>query len=150
MFAVLLLIAQWNLDARTGWTEPHMFEVASVRPCQNSQSPSGGDPAPGRLHLACVTAANLIRLAYLIFPTGEPNAPFPSHALQTPISGGPAWLTSDLYTIDAKAEHPVNSEMMKGPMMQALLEDRFGLKLHKETVAVPAFCVDGSGRRTEA
>ena len=139
LLAVLLLIALSNLDAQTGATEAHKFEVASVRPCQNSQSPSGGDPAPSRLHLACVTAASLIRLAYLIFPTGQPNAPFPPHALQAPISGGPSWLTSDRYTIDAKTEQRVNSEMMKGPMMQALLEDRFGLRLHKETMTVPAF-----------
>jgi uncharacterized protein (TIGR03435 family) len=56
-----------------------------------------------------------------------------------PISGGPAWLDSDRYTIDAKAEQPVNTEMMKGPMMQALLEDRFKMKLHKEAKEVPVF-----------
>jgi uncharacterized protein (TIGR03435 family) len=36
------------------------------------------------------------------------------------------------YTIDAKAEERVNIEMMEGPMMQRLLENRFMLKLHRE------------------
>jgi uncharacterized protein (TIGR03435 family) len=137
--AVLLLIAPFGLDAQTALTEVHKFEVASVRPCQNSQSPSGGDPNPGRLHLACVTTANLIRLAYLVFPTGQPSAAVSPNAFQMPISGAPSWVDSDRYTIDAKVEQRVNSEMMKGPMMQALLEDRFGLKLHKETKEIPAF-----------
>jgi uncharacterized protein (TIGR03435 family) len=137
--AVFLLIALSDLDAQTPSTATQKFEVASVRPCQNSQSPSGGDPDPGRLHLACVTTANLIRLAYLVFPTGQPNAPVSPTVFQMPISGGPSWLNSDRYTIDAKAEQRVNIEMMKGPMMQALLEDRFGLKLHKETKEIPAF-----------
>ena len=137
--AVFLLIALSDLDAQTASTAAQKFEVASVRRCQNSQSPSGGDPDPGRLHLACVTTANLIRLAYLVFPTGQPNAPVSPNVLQMPISGGPSWLNSDRYTIDAKVEQRVNTEMMKGPMMQALLEDRFGLKLHKETAEIPAF-----------
>lgn len=115
------------------------FEVASVKRCQNSQSPSGGDLDPGRLHLACVTAASLIRLAYLVFPTGRPNAPVSPDLFQIPISGGPSWLDSDRYSIDAKVEQRVNMEMMKGPMMQALLEDRFRLKLHKEAKEIHVF-----------
>jgi uncharacterized protein (TIGR03435 family) len=61
------------------------------------------------------------------------------NAFQMPILGGASWLNSDRYTIDAKVEQRVNTEMMKGPMMQALLEDRFGLKLHKETKEIAAF-----------
>jgi len=137
--AAIFLTAPPDLDSQTASTAAQKFEVASVKRCQNSQSPSGGDPDPGRLHLACVTTANLIRLAYLIFPTGQPNAPVSPNAFQMPISGGPSWLNSDPYTIDAKVEQRVNTEMMKGPMMQALLEDRFGLKLHKVTKEIPAF-----------
>lgn len=108
------------------------FEVASIKRCGNDESPSGGAPTPGRLDLACVTTANLIRLAYLIFPTGEANAPVSPSIFQIAIVGGPSWLDADRYRIDAKAGQPVNVEMMKGPMMQTLLEDRFKLKLHRE------------------
>jgi uncharacterized protein (TIGR03435 family) len=137
--AVLLLMALPDLDAQTAATAAQKFEVASVKRCQNVQLPSGGDPTPGRLHLACVTTANLIRLAYLVFPTGQANAPVSPSSFQMPISGGPSWLDSDRYSIDAKVEQPVNTEMMKGPMMQALLEERFKLKLHKEEKEIHVF-----------
>jgi uncharacterized protein (TIGR03435 family) len=137
--SVLLVVALTGLRAQTVSIAAPQFEVASVRPCQNGQSPKEGELDPDRLHLACVTLANLIRLAYLVFPTGEPNAPVSPSVFQMPISGGPSWINAERYTVDAKAERPVNTEMMKGPMMQALLEDRFGLKLHTETKEIPAF-----------
>jgi uncharacterized protein (TIGR03435 family) len=56
-----------------------------------------------------------------------------------PINGAPAWVTSDLYTVDAKAEGLANRPIMLGPMLQSLLEERFGLKLHHETKIVPAW-----------
>jgi uncharacterized protein (TIGR03435 family) len=59
--------------------------------------------------------------------------------VQTPIIGGPPWIESDTYTIRAKAESPQTNEMRIGPMMQRLLEDRFKLKIHRETRKVPIF-----------
>jgi len=110
------------------------FEVASVKRCQDFDGGGGGgDPTPGRLHLNCLTTANLIRMAYLVFPTGRPNEPVNPNSFLQPISGGPSWINSDRYRIDAKAEGPANLELMRGPMMQALLEDRFKLKLHRES-----------------
>jgi uncharacterized protein (TIGR03435 family) len=139
MRTALFLVASTVLTAQVVSTAAPKFEVASVKPCQKGQPPSGGDPTPGRLRLACVTTANLIRLAWLVFPTGQPNAPVSPGVFQIPISGGPSWLVSDRYTIDAKAEQPVNTEMMKGPMMRALLEDRFQLRLHREKKDVDVF-----------
>lgn len=121
-----------NANAQSVVPSKQKFEVASIKRCNNGESPSGGAPTPGRLDLACVTTANLIRLAYLIFPTGQANAPVSPSIFQIAIAGGPSWVDSDRYRINAKAEQPVNVEMMKGPMMQTLLEDRFQLKLHRE------------------
>ena len=56
-----------------------------------------------------------------------------------PIERAPAWISSDLYTIDAKAEGAPGQPAMLGPMMQSLLEDRFHLKLHRETRSGPAY-----------
>jgi bla regulator protein blaR1 len=54
------------------------------------------------------------------------------------ISGGPAWINSAHYDIDAKAEgNPSPSQMRL--MMQALLEERFKLKLHHETKTLPVY-----------
>jgi len=126
--------------AQSSDAAPQTFEVASIKRCQDSdRGGGGGEPSPGRLHLNCVTTANLIRMAYLAFPTGQPNEPVSPTFLQQPISGGPSWINSDRYRIDAKANGPANLEMMRGPMMQALLEDRFKLKIHRESKETNVF-----------
>jgi uncharacterized protein (TIGR03435 family) len=40
-------------------------------------------------------------------------------------------MSSELYTIEAKAEGTPGQPAMLGPMMQSLLEDWFHLKLHR-------------------
>ena len=136
----LLVLAQvMMLQAQPRPVSTGRFEVASIKRCQNGERPSGGDPTPGRLHLACVTTASLIRLAYLVFPTGQPNALVSPTVFQMPISGGPSWIDSDRFSIDAKAEGRVNVEMMKGPMMQRLLEERFGLRIHRDSKQTDIF-----------
>jgi uncharacterized protein (TIGR03435 family) len=44
-----------------------------------------------------------------------------------------------MYSIDAKPEHPQTQAMMRGPMLRALLEDRFRLRIHRETRVVPVY-----------
>ncbi len=62
-----------------------------------------------------------------------------------PMEKSPAWIESDLYTIEAKAESDrgevPGQAMMLGPMMQTLLEDRFKLKIHRETRQVPVYAL---------
>ncbi len=58
------------------------------------------------------------------------------------LSGGPGWIGSDQYDIDAKAEgHARRQDWLQTmrPMLQALLNDRFKLKLHRETKKLPVF-----------
>ena len=45
----------------------------------------------------------------------------------------------DSYSINATADGGASEVMMRGPMMQALLEDRFQLKLHRETREMPVY-----------
>jgi uncharacterized protein (TIGR03435 family) len=68
------------------------------------------------------------------------------------IVGGPAWVNSELYQIDAKAEGAPRPGTTAGPMMQALLEDRFKLKIHRETreVLVYALVVTKGGLKFPA
>ena len=137
------------------------FEVASIKPCKavdvapvaGVKSGRGGagrvTGSPGRLNAECQTVANLIREAYLSYPKGEtwsqpvgsltPVAPVSDRLRHQEIKGSPAWVNSDRYTIEAKAEGPQSLEMMRGPMMQALLEDRFKLKLHRENREIPVY-----------
>lgn len=55
------------------------------------------------------------------------------------IQGGPSWMSSDLYRIDAKAEGNPSQAMMLGPMFQMLLEDRFKMKFHIESKEAPVY-----------
>lgn len=47
------------------------------------------------------------------------------------ITGGPAWINSGRFDIQAKAA-PNSSDLQMKQMMQALLADRFGLQAHRE------------------
>src|SRR5580658_8458452 len=98
MISALLIAAELailDVYAQSQATLAQKFEVASIKRCQKAEPPSGGAPSPGRLDLVCVTTANLIRLAYLVFPSGQANAPVSPGVFQMPIFGGPSWIDSD-------------------------------------------------------
>jgi bla regulator protein BlaR1 len=98
---------------------PH-FEVVSIKRTPDNTGP-GIDFAAmpgGRLHVRNNPVLNVIGNAY----------DFPSYR----ILGAPDWLTADHYDMEAKADGaPSRSQMML--MVQTLLEDRFKLKIHRET-----------------
>ena len=116
------------------------FEVASIRPstgCDAGVGRGGGggsSPSPGRLTVRCGTVASLIRDAYVTYANGLSR-----NSNSVPIEGGPAWINSDRYDINAKPADKASQEMMSGPMLQGLLEDRFMLKIHRETREVPSY-----------
>jgi uncharacterized protein (TIGR03435 family) len=62
------------------------------------------------------------------------------------ITGGPAWLDSDLYDIQAKTDKPHNLDDLH-TMFQNLLADRFNLKFHveKKEGNIYALTIDPSG-----
>ncbi len=125
-----------------GQTSPApKFEVASIRRSANCDGPGGGRsagarPAPGRLSLKCNTVADLIQQAYVLFADGQFNRP-----VAVPLAVGPAWVNSDRYDINAKAEDGAKPELMSGPMLQELLSDRFKLKIHRETREIPVYAL---------
>jgi uncharacterized protein (TIGR03435 family) len=127
-----------------------VFEVASIKPCgsdpggmakgggRSGGGPGGQGPSPDRLNLACQPIKSLIRMAYINFEGGRrrlPGGPMP------PIDGGPSWLDSERYKVDAKAEGAPGQEMMRGPMLQALLEDRLKLRVRRESREVPVYAL---------
>jgi len=116
------------------------FEVASVKPCKEfAPAGRGGGPGPvGRLDLNCQTVVNLIRTAYILYGEGNSVRTNPNIPL-IPIEGGPAWVNSDHYAIEAKAEDGASSDTMHGPMLRALLEDRFQLRIRRATREVPVY-----------
>jgi uncharacterized protein (TIGR03435 family) len=118
------------------------FEVVSVKPCRGDFPPqarsgsNGSEDSPGRLSLNCQTVKGLIQMAYVLFANGRLHP-----ATSVPISGGPAWIDSERYAINAKAEIATTPEVMRGPMLQALLEDRFELKIRRESRDVPVYAL---------
>jgi uncharacterized protein (TIGR03435 family) len=114
------------------------FEVASIKECKSIDRPPPSTNSPGRLSLSCWQLKRLIQQAYEVYADGkvDPLNPF---LPTTPLEGEPAWVEATSYSIDAKAETPQSAAMMMGPMMQTLLEGRFGLKTHRETREIPVY-----------
>jgi len=59
------------------------------------------------------------------------------------ISGGPDWIRTDRWDIMAKAEGVEGrlSRDRQNPMLQALMADRFQLKIHKEAKEMPVYAM---------
>jgi bla regulator protein BlaR1 len=114
------------------------FEAASIKPCQDAGSPNSvGRPAslPGRLTWNCAGVKELILSAYATFADGHHDL----SRSREPIVGGPSWINSERYSINAKAEESRSQAIVRGPMLQALLEDRFKLKVHRENREAPVY-----------
>jgi len=91
--------------------------------------------------------------SYLAFP-GENSLPLNSNGAFDPqtVRGGPAWVYSDQYTIEAETDDSVAngptevrnsaaSRLMYGPMLHALIADRFQLKTHNEIEEIPMYAL---------
>ena len=114
------------------------FDVVSIKPCKLGVT-KGGDSSPGRLSIGCALLADvdntgLIQQAYNRYASGQLS----SFGV-IPIEGGPDWIHSETFEIDAKSDGHPSFQMMEGPMMQAILEDRFKLKIHRETRQGPVY-----------
>jgi uncharacterized protein (TIGR03435 family) len=98
-----------------------------------------GGSSPGRLHIGFGILANtdntgLIQLAYNRYASGQMTA----YGV-IPIEGGPDWIHSESFQIDATSDGQPSIQMMEGPMMQRILEDRFKAKIRRETRQGPVY-----------
>lgn len=123
------------------------FDVASIKPCDPSTLPVGGRGGGGAASTAryrrnCVTVKSLIENAYLRFADAKDRNPMLSALIG--VEGGPGWINSDQYTIEAESEGAATNLMMNGPMMQTLLEERFQLKVHRESREGAVYALTGA------
>jgi uncharacterized protein (TIGR03435 family) len=81
----------------------------------------------------------MIRQAFLDYADGRRNLCPMTWTI--PIENAPHWLQSEGYTIEAEADPAQTEETMMGPVLQAILEDRFKLKIHRETREVAAYAL---------
>jgi uncharacterized protein (TIGR03435 family) len=114
------------------------FEVASIKPVKpggrgefNMIKPK---PAGQGYDAVGATVRLMINLMYKV-PMKQ-------------ITGGSAWLDTDLWDIQAKADHSYNLDDLH-TMFQNLLADEFKLKFHKETREGPVYAlmVDKGGSK---
>jgi uncharacterized protein (TIGR03435 family) len=111
------------------------FEVATVKACKVDHD--NGPRSPGRLNTSCLSVVGLIQIAYEVYAGGRFNPmDFRDYP---PIEGGPRWVYSDHYEISAKADGEASQAMMKGPLLEALLEDRFKLRMRREIREIPVY-----------
>jgi uncharacterized protein (TIGR03435 family) len=127
MTAVLTTIGFLGLAATfasgQGAAQRPAFSVASVKMYQPGapfQAESQGfSRSPDGVRATHVTLRGCLQWAYDIVEVS-----------------GPSWITSESYDIAAKADTPVPADVLQ-QMFQTLLEERFNLKLRRETKKTP-------------
>jgi uncharacterized protein (TIGR03435 family) len=116
LFAATAAIAQNN--------NPKTFDVASIKPASPDARGTTIGRAGGGISIKNMTLKEMIVLAYRV---------------QTfQISGGPPWLDSLHYDVLARSDEPIAGGEINAPL-QALLADRFRLKVHEETKELPIY-----------
>jgi uncharacterized protein (TIGR03435 family) len=112
------------------------FEVATVKPSEPGQRGSMIAMQPGgRLVVKSVPFRALLTFSY--------------NVRDFQVTGGPSWMTSDFWDIEARVDEASIPEVMAAPdplkpspmavRLQSLLEDRFQLKIHTETRELPIY-----------
>jgi len=118
--AMILAITALTLFGQTA-SRP-TFEVASIKPT-SEQDLMMVRPLPGRL-TANASLQMLMQNAYAV------------QSFQ--IVGGPGWLNSDRFAIEAKAGGNASRDQIF-LMLQSMLEQRYQLKFHRETRELPVY-----------
>jgi uncharacterized protein (TIGR03435 family) len=101
------------------------FEAASIKPTTSPDGRSLLQALPGRLTMRNIALKRLILIAWDV--------------QDYQVAGDPAWTGSEHYDVQAKADGNASAQEMEGPMLQALLEERFRLRVHRETRQVPVY-----------
>jgi uncharacterized protein (TIGR03435 family) len=103
------------------------FDVASIKPVRNAapNAQMSGDIDHGKITMDNAALRSMIGVAYDI--------------QRVRVVGGPDWLDSDRYQIDARSDDAHASEAQLRLMLQRLLEGRFKLRVHKENKLLPTY-----------
>jgi uncharacterized protein (TIGR03435 family) len=129
--AILLVAAAYGLFGRSG-AHP-VFQAVSIK--RNTSDWSE------RFHHPMGMRTNASLMLLIQFTYANHDNPMQGHSLPLPASqvvGGPAWINSEGYDIDAKPGGNTDPKQT-WLMWQTLLADRFKLRLHRETRELPIY-----------
>src|SRR5262249_41327676 len=119
--SVSLLLTTLQVVAQTAAPS---FEAASIKPSDPKEDGSSWHSRPGYLVMRNQTLNGLIRIAY--------------HLKADQVTGGPKWLDSDRFDLEARAAGPAKDPELLA-MLQTVLAERFQLKFHRDTKLVPGY-----------
>ena len=146
---LLIGLTEGPSQAQEPTTAP-TFEVASIRENKTggrkkpSDPPtpvgSGGilQPQGDRFRALNVTLRTLIRAAYGV---ADGDLSTPESFDEYRIVGGPSWIGSNAFDIEARMPDGARSPGDRKLMLRALLVERFGLKVHREIKEMPAYAL---------
>ena len=113
-----------------------------MKPCAvRGQRGGGARISPGRMALNCQPVSAFIAWAYVQYAGGRARPFYAIGNGGTALEGGPSWIYSDRYTIEATVNGAPGNAVMQGPMLQAILEERFKVKVHTHTREVAVYNV---------
>ena len=117
------------------------FDAASIRPFSGGGGGRNGG-AGGTLPSAISGGLRFIPGRVVSAPAGVTARKMileAFHLTQYQLSGGPGWLDSDRFSLEARAEGANENQLRQ--MLQALLADRFKLVVHRETKEMPVYAL---------
>jgi uncharacterized protein (TIGR03435 family) len=104
------------------------FEVASIRPNKSGERAADFEILPTRLTVRNATIRAMIMFAW--------------HVRLDQMTGGPAWVDTDHFDVDAKTPGPGASLAEERQMMRNLLADRFKLAIQTGEKIMPVFVLE--------
>ena len=120
------------------WTTVQPFEVISIKPSKPGDGIIRLWMSPDKFTTQGQTIKEVIKFAYDIKSDEQ-------------FSGGPSWIDSEKYDIEAKEDEATAGKLQKLPMeehanqirlmVQAMLADRFKLRVSHETKEIPVYAL---------
>src|SRR5262245_39570422 len=136
MNKAIRLLAAYILFSAVVAAQAGQFDVASIKPHPRAQGRGSVVPQSLRVEPTRLVFTNASLLACIQAAYGIPGEGRPDYR----VTGGPDWLATERFDIEATSDRPVSREQMM-QMLQALLRDRFKLDAHRETRELRAYAL---------
>jgi bla regulator protein blaR1 len=143
ILALPFLTGIFNASLLLAQSSAARFDSVAVRACgdlTDAKRGHGYSSANGVLSTGCMPLADehgigLIQRAYVRFG-GSGGSSWPAIV---PVKARPSWFDTNFYEIIGKAAPNTPQATLEGPMLRAVLEDRFKLRIREESAAVPVY-----------